>query len=214
MPAGLATGLPALRAVHAARLPLSPEAGARRHSAASNAVVIGRSNIVGKPMAQLLLGRELHGDHRPFENARPARSRRRCRHRRCRGRPARDGPRRLDQAGRDGDRRRASIASPTDDGKSRLVGDVAFDEAVQVAGAITPVPGGVGPMTIACLHSKHLGRRASPRRPCRSGGPMIVALAACRRPFRRRSMPNSPSHATLSASANGPLSANGRTRMR
>ena len=40
---------------------------------------------------------------------------------------------------------------PTNDGKSRLVGDVAFDEAVQVAGAITPVPGGVGPMTIACL---------------------------------------------------------------
>jgi methylenetetrahydrofolate dehydrogenase (NADP+)/methenyltetrahydrofolate cyclohydrolase len=37
------------------------------------------------------------------------------------------------------------------DGKSRIVGDVAFDEAVQVADAITPVPGGVGPMTIACL---------------------------------------------------------------
>ncbi|MCA1300161.1 bifunctional methylenetetrahydrofolate dehydrogenase/methenyltetrahydrofolate cyclohydrolase FolD [Stappia indica] len=37
------------------------------------------------------------------------------------------------------------------EGKTRLVGDVAFDEAVEVAGAITPVPGGVGPMTIACL---------------------------------------------------------------
>src|SRR5690606_13898542 len=36
-------------------------------------------------------------------------------------------------------------------GKSRLVGDVAFAEAEQVAGAVTPVPGGVGPMTIACL---------------------------------------------------------------
>src|SRR6202000_1496078 len=36
-------------------------------------------------------------------------------------------------------------------GKTRLVGDVAFDEAKQVAGWITPVPGGVGPMTIACL---------------------------------------------------------------
>jgi methylenetetrahydrofolate dehydrogenase (NADP+)/methenyltetrahydrofolate cyclohydrolase len=35
--------------------------------------------------------------------------------------------------------------------KAKLVGDVAFDEAKQVAGAITPVPGGVGPMTIACL---------------------------------------------------------------
>jgi methylenetetrahydrofolate dehydrogenase (NADP+)/methenyltetrahydrofolate cyclohydrolase len=39
----------------------------------------------------------------------------------------------------------------TASGKSRLVGDVAFDEAVKVAGRITPVPGGVGPMTIACL---------------------------------------------------------------
>ena len=37
------------------------------------------------------------------------------------------------------------------DGKDRLVGDVAYDEAIKVAGAITPVPGGVGPMTIACL---------------------------------------------------------------
>jgi methylenetetrahydrofolate dehydrogenase (NADP+)/methenyltetrahydrofolate cyclohydrolase len=36
-------------------------------------------------------------------------------------------------------------------GKTRLVGDVAFDEAKEVAGAITPVPGGVGPMTIAVL---------------------------------------------------------------
>jgi methylenetetrahydrofolate dehydrogenase (NADP+)/methenyltetrahydrofolate cyclohydrolase len=36
-------------------------------------------------------------------------------------------------------------------GKSRLVGDVAFDEALDTAGYITPVPGGVGPMTIACL---------------------------------------------------------------
>jgi methylenetetrahydrofolate dehydrogenase (NADP+)/methenyltetrahydrofolate cyclohydrolase len=39
----------------------------------------------------------------------------------------------------------------TADGKSQLVGDVAFAEAAQVAGAITPVPGGVGPMTVACL---------------------------------------------------------------
>ena len=37
------------------------------------------------------------------------------------------------------------------DGQSRLVGDVAFEEAAEVAGAITPVPGGVGPMTVACL---------------------------------------------------------------
>ena len=40
---------------------------------------------------------------------------------------------------------------PAPAGTSRLVGDVAFDEAAQVAGAITPVPGGVGPMTVACL---------------------------------------------------------------
>jgi methylenetetrahydrofolate dehydrogenase (NADP+)/methenyltetrahydrofolate cyclohydrolase len=40
---------------------------------------------------------------------------------------------------------------PGEGGKSRVVGDVNFDEAVKVAGAVTPVPGGVGPMTIACL---------------------------------------------------------------
>jgi len=40
---------------------------------------------------------------------------------------------------------------PTPDGKGRLAGDVDFATAVTVAGAITPVPGGVGPMTIACL---------------------------------------------------------------
>lgn len=40
---------------------------------------------------------------------------------------------------------------PGEDGKGRLVGDVAFDEAAQAAAAITPVPGGVGPMTIAML---------------------------------------------------------------
>ena len=48
----------------------------------------------------------------------------------------------------------ASIASPLPEkgeGKTRLVGDVHFESAVDVAGAITPVPGGVGPMTIACL---------------------------------------------------------------
>jgi methylenetetrahydrofolate dehydrogenase (NADP+)/methenyltetrahydrofolate cyclohydrolase len=40
---------------------------------------------------------------------------------------------------------------PADDGKTKLVGDVAFAEVSQVAGAITPVPGGVGQMTVACL---------------------------------------------------------------
>jgi methylenetetrahydrofolate dehydrogenase (NADP+) / methenyltetrahydrofolate cyclohydrolase len=45
---------------------------------------------------------------------------------------------------------------PAADGKTRLVGDVAFQEAMKVAAAITPVPGGVGPMTIACLLSNTL----------------------------------------------------------
>jgi methylenetetrahydrofolate dehydrogenase (NADP+)/methenyltetrahydrofolate cyclohydrolase len=40
---------------------------------------------------------------------------------------------------------------PVGDGKTKLVGDVAYDEALGIAGRITPVPGGVGPMTIACL---------------------------------------------------------------
>jgi methylenetetrahydrofolate dehydrogenase (NADP+)/methenyltetrahydrofolate cyclohydrolase len=40
---------------------------------------------------------------------------------------------------------------PTADGKTKLIGDVAFAEVLQVAGAITPVPGGVGQMTVACL---------------------------------------------------------------
>jgi methylenetetrahydrofolate dehydrogenase (NADP+) / methenyltetrahydrofolate cyclohydrolase len=40
---------------------------------------------------------------------------------------------------------------PGAEGKTKLVGDVAYEECAEVAGAITPVPGGVGPMTIACL---------------------------------------------------------------
>jgi methylenetetrahydrofolate dehydrogenase (NADP+)/methenyltetrahydrofolate cyclohydrolase len=40
---------------------------------------------------------------------------------------------------------------PGADGKSKLIGDVASEEAIEVAGAITPVPGGVGQMTVACL---------------------------------------------------------------
>ena len=49
------------------------------------------------------------------------------------------------------------------DGTRKLLGDVAFDEAAEVAGAITPVPGGVGPMTIACLHSQHVRLRRAAR---------------------------------------------------
>jgi methylenetetrahydrofolate dehydrogenase (NADP+)/methenyltetrahydrofolate cyclohydrolase len=115
-----------------------------------NAVVIGRSNIVGKPMAQLLLAESA--------TVTVAHSK------------TRDLPEVVRQAdvvvaavGRpemvrgDWIKPGATVIDvginrlPTDDGKSRLVGDVAFDEAVEIAGAITPVPGGVGPMTIACL---------------------------------------------------------------
>ncbi|MTJ03240.1 MAG: bifunctional methylenetetrahydrofolate dehydrogenase/methenyltetrahydrofolate cyclohydrolase FolD [Sediminimonas qiaohouensis] len=123
-----------------------------------DAVVIGRSNIVGKPMAQLLLG-----DSCTVTIA----------HSRTRGLP--EVVRRADvvvaAVGRPGfvrgewikpgatvidvgiNRIEAPEKGTNDDGsvKTRLVGDVDFDGAVQVAGAITPVPGGVGPMTIACL---------------------------------------------------------------
>jgi methylenetetrahydrofolate dehydrogenase (NADP+)/methenyltetrahydrofolate cyclohydrolase len=114
------------------------------------AVVIGRSNIVGKPMAQLLLG----------ENATVT-----IAHSRTRNLP--DVVRRADivvaAVGRPEMVRGDWIKSgavvidvginrvPTDDGKGRLVGDVAYGEAAEVAAAITPVPGGVGPMTIAML---------------------------------------------------------------
>ena len=114
------------------------------------AVVIGRSNIVGKPMAQLLLG----------ENATVT-----VAHSRTRDLPA--VARRADilvaAVGR-AEMVRGDWIKPgatvidvginriqTEDGKGRLVGDVAYEEAAEVAGAITPVPGGVGPMTIAML---------------------------------------------------------------
>jgi methylenetetrahydrofolate dehydrogenase (NADP+)/methenyltetrahydrofolate cyclohydrolase len=114
------------------------------------AVVVGRSNIVGKPMAQLLLG----------ENATVT-----VAHSRTRDLPA--VVRRADvvvaAVGRpemvrgDWIKRGAVVIDvginrvPTEDGKGRLVGDVAYDGAAEVAAAITPVPGGVGPMTIAML---------------------------------------------------------------
>ena len=114
------------------------------------AVVIGRSNIVGKPLAQLLL----------MENATVT--------------IAHSKTRDLSAVSRRADLLFAAVGQPemvrgdwirpgatvidvginrvpAGDGKSKVVGDVAFDEAVQVAGAVTPVPGGVGPMTIACL---------------------------------------------------------------
>ena len=115
-----------------------------------DAVVIGRSNIVGKPMAQLLLNES------------------------CTVTIAHSRTRDLPQLVRRADIVVAAVGRPemisgdwlkpgaividvginrlpADDGKGRLVGDVDFASASQVAGAITPVPGGVGPMTIAML---------------------------------------------------------------
>ncbi|MGF1659105.1 MAG: bifunctional methylenetetrahydrofolate dehydrogenase/methenyltetrahydrofolate cyclohydrolase FolD [Rubrimonas sp.] len=116
----------------------------------AEAVVLGRSNIVGKPMAQLLLAENCtvtlaHSRSRDL----PALCRRADilvaavgRPEMVRGDWIRPGATVIDV----GINRVAGA-----DGGSRLVGDVAFDEAIAVAGAITPVPGGVGPMTIACL---------------------------------------------------------------
>ena len=114
------------------------------------AVVIGRSNIVGKPMAMLLLGesatvtiahsktRDLAGVVRRADIVVAAVGRAEM----VRGDWLKPGAIVIDVG---------INRIPAADGKSRLVGDVAFDEAVEVAGAITPVPGGVGPMTIAML---------------------------------------------------------------
>ena len=110
-----------------------------------NALVIGRSNIVGKPMAQLLL--------RDSATVTVAHSRTANLPDLCRQADivvAAVG--RAKFVAGDWIKRGATVIdvgiNRTDDG---LVGDVDFDAASQVAGAITPVPGGVGPMTIACL---------------------------------------------------------------
>jgi len=149
----LASGLPAL-------VPCTPLGCIRLAKtvhdslAGLEAVVVGRSNIVGKPVAQLLLG----------ENATVTI---------CHSRT-----RELAQVCRRADLVVAAIGQPEfvrghwikpgatvidvginrvprtdgkEPNKTRIVGDVAFAEAREVAGAITPVPGGVGPMTIACL---------------------------------------------------------------
>jgi methylenetetrahydrofolate dehydrogenase (NADP+) / methenyltetrahydrofolate cyclohydrolase len=118
-----------------------------------NAVVVGRSNIVGKPMANLLLAAN------------------------CTVTIAHSRTRDLPALARTADILVAAVGRPEmvkgdwvkpgatvidvginrvpapdkGEGKTRLVGDVAFQEAAKVAGAITPVPGGVGPMTIAML---------------------------------------------------------------
>ena len=118
--------------------------------AGKRAIVLGRSNIVGKPMAQLLLGesctvtiahsktRDLAGECRRAEIVIAAVGRAEM----VRGDWIAPGALVIDVG---------INRVPTPDGKGRLVGDVAFTEAYPHAGAITPVPGGVGPMTIAVL---------------------------------------------------------------
>ena len=115
------------------------------------AVVVGRSNIVGKPMAQLLLaaGCTVTVAHSKTLDL-PAVCRRADilvaavgRPEMVRGDWVKPGAIVIDVG--------INRVPGAVEGKTRLVGDVAFAEAVEVAGAITPVPGGVGPMTIACL---------------------------------------------------------------
>ena len=114
------------------------------------AVVLGRSNIVGKPMAALLLQEHC--------TVTIAHSRTRDLAEECRRADilvAAVGRAKMVKG--DWLKPGATVIDvginriPTEDGKGRLVGDVDFESAVAVAGAITPVPGGVGPMTIACL---------------------------------------------------------------
>jgi len=115
-----------------------------------HAVVIGRSNLVGRPMAQLLLNADCTVSIAHI-------------HTRDVAGLARQGDILVVATGQQGLVRGDWIKPGatvidvgitrilTESGKTRLVGDVVFDEAIGVAGAITPVPGGVGPMTIACL---------------------------------------------------------------
>lgn len=117
--------------------------------AGMNAVVVGRSNIVGKPMAQLLLGDSC--------TVTIAHSRTRDLAAVCRGADilvAAVGRAEMitgDYVGPGATVIDVGINRVERDGKMRLVGDVHYASAAAVAGAITPVPGGVGPMTIACL---------------------------------------------------------------
>ena len=118
--------------------------------AGRHAVVIGRSTLVGRPVSQLLLRADCtvtvtHSRTRDL----PALTRQADIVVAAIGRP--------DFVRGDWIKPGAAVIDvginrvPAADGKTRLVGDVAFAEAVKVAGHITPVPGGVGPMTVACL---------------------------------------------------------------
>jgi methylenetetrahydrofolate dehydrogenase (NADP+)/methenyltetrahydrofolate cyclohydrolase len=145
----LATGLPGLK-------PCTPLAciilakTVHDKLAGMDAVIVGRSNIVGKPLAHLLLAEDAtvtvaHSKTRDLA----ATARRADLLFVAAGRPQ--------LVTRDFVKPGATVIDvginrvPTEAGKNRLVGDVAFAEVAEIAGAITPVPGGVGPMTIACL---------------------------------------------------------------
>ncbi|HLQ92671.1 MAG TPA: bifunctional methylenetetrahydrofolate dehydrogenase/methenyltetrahydrofolate cyclohydrolase FolD [Xanthobacteraceae bacterium] len=113
------------------------------------AVVIGRSRIVGKPLVQLLLVENATVTIAHSKTRNLAEVCRRAdvlfaatgRAEMVRGHWVKPGATVVD----------IGINRVDEGGKSRIVGDVAFDEVREIAGAITPVPGGVGPMTIACL---------------------------------------------------------------
>jgi len=114
------------------------------------AVVVGRSNIVGKPVAQLLLAENATVTiTHSRTNDLPSVCRRADVLVAAIGRP--------EMIRGDWIKPGATVIDvginrvPADGGKTRIVGDADYTEAMQVAGAITPVPGGVGPMTIACL---------------------------------------------------------------
>jgi methylenetetrahydrofolate dehydrogenase (NADP+)/methenyltetrahydrofolate cyclohydrolase len=145
----LATGLPGL-------VPCTPRGSVKllqewkRDLSGLHAIVVGRSNIVGKPVAQLLLQANCtvtiaHSKTRDLAAL-------------CRtadvlvaaiGRPEALGREYVKEGAAVIDVGINRITGP--DGKNRLVGDVAYAEVAPISAAITPVPGGVGPMTIACL---------------------------------------------------------------
>jgi methylenetetrahydrofolate dehydrogenase (NADP+)/methenyltetrahydrofolate cyclohydrolase len=124
----------------------------RQNLTGLEAVVVGRSNIVGKPMAQLLLAQDCtvttaHSKTRDLKDV--------CRRAdilvAAAGRPEMIRGDFIKPGAIVIDVGINRVPNPGMPGRNRIVGDVAFAEAREVACAITPVPGGVGPMTIACL---------------------------------------------------------------
>ncbi len=122
----------------------------RRDLCGAEAVVLGRSNIVGRPMAALLLAADctVTTVHSKTRDAAPI-ARRADILIAATGRPLMVGSDWVKPGAVVIDAGISPIAGP--DGSNRLVGDVDFAAVCRIAGAITPVPGGVGPMTIACL---------------------------------------------------------------